>query len=92
MTSLVCFPLSSDQTGNREMLVIMTIITDRWNFRVPCLALTNTHSQAIAPVPLRFEPYESNDSDSDDAESEKANSLVNNDWYVDRIVGNKKYY
>ena len=39
------------------MLVIMTILTvrqtkDRWNFRVPHLVLTKTHSRAIAPVKI----------------------------------------
>ena len=73
------------------MLVILTILTvhqtmDRWNFRVPRLALTKTHSRAIAPEKIpkwslfRFEPYESNSPseewDSDDAEVQESKSFA----------------
>ena len=100
MTSQVCFPLSSDQTGNMENAINYDNSdrsSDDGSLELSCASSSfdedafpsNSACKTSEVEPFRFEPYESNppseESDSDDAESEKANRLLNNDWYVNRI-------
>ena len=79
MTSQVCFPLSSDQTGNMENASNednSDRSSDNGSLELSCASSSFDEDAFPSNKNSEVEPYESNppseESDLDDAESEKA--------------------